>query len=220
MLMREVAHGVTLLAGRPAHRINQYLVGDTLIDAGTPAAARRLLRSLNGRHIAAHALTHAHPDHYGASRAVAERLDVPVACPEGDVEAIVSRRPPHADHPLARLLARVPAPPPPRVARRLREGDIVAGFRVLETPGHTPGHVSYWRETDRVLIVGDALFNADPITGRTGLREPPAFATVDVPRNRQTIRRLAALAPAIALFGHGPPLMDPTRLHAVAAALG
>jgi hydroxyacylglutathione hydrolase len=90
---------------------------------------------------------------------------------------------------------------------------------VLDTPGHSPGHVSYWRETDGVLIVGDVAFNIAPLSGRVGLREPPAFMTVDPARNRESIRRLAALEPTLALFGHGPPLRDPAAWPTFATGL-
>ncbi len=219
MSAQHVGDGTWLLTGRPAHRINQYLVGDVLIDAGTPGTARRLLRDLEGHAVVAHAITHAHPDHYGSSRALTRRLDLPLWCPVGDAEALETRRLPHAEHPLARLMAYLPGPPAPPVARRLEEGDEVAGFRALATPGHSPGHVSYWREADRVLIVGDVVFNVALLSGRVGLREPPAPLTVDPARNRESIRRLAALEPRLALFGHGPPLRDPSAWGAFAATL-
>lgn len=219
MSAREISPGIVLLTGRPAYRINQYLVDDVLIDAGPPGLTRRLLRDLGGRPLSVHALTHGHPDHYGSSRALTERLGVPTWCPAGDAEAVRTRRLPHSNHPVGRLTGRMPGPPPPAIARTLHEGDEVAGFRVLDTPGHSPGHVSYWREADRVLIVGDVLFNVEPLSGRVGLREPPVALTVDPARNRDAIRRLAALEPEIALFGHGPPLRDPAALSAFAASL-
>ena len=81
--------------------------------------------------------------------------------------------------------------------RELREGDALdGGFVVLETPGHSPGHLSYWREDDRTLIAGDVLFGRHPITGRPGLHEPPARFTPDVARNREQIRRARGAAPA------------------------
>jgi glyoxylase-like metal-dependent hydrolase (beta-lactamase superfamily II) len=98
------------------------------------------------------------------------------------------------------------------VARALLEGDEVAGFVVLETPGHSAGHVSYWRESDRALIVGDVLTNISLATGRPGLHEPPAAFTPDPARNRASARRLAELRPQLACFGHGPPLRDPGQL--------
>ena len=106
------------------------------------------------------------------------------------------------------------------VARRLREGDEVGGFTVLETPGHSPGHVSFWREADRTLVAGDVLFGRHPRDRPPG----PVRAAGHVharPRRRTaaSIRRLAALEPAVVCFGHGPPLRDPARLRAFAAAL-
>jgi hydroxyacylglutathione hydrolase len=75
---------------------------------------------------------------------------------------------------------------------------------VLDTPGHSPGHVSFWRERDRVLICGDVFFNMHILTTVPGLRQPPGPLTVDPALNRRSERRLAELEPAIAGFGHGP----------------
>ena len=101
--------------------------------------------------------------------------------------------------------------PPHPVARALKDGDEVAGFAVLEVPGHSRGHVAYWRESDRVLILGDVLNGMNLMTGRRGLQEPPAVFTPDPARNRQSARRLAELDPALVCFGHGPPLRDPRK---------
>ena len=65
-----------------------YLVGDVLIDAATRQGERRILRQLAGRELNAHALTHAHPDHQGASHAVCERFGIPLWCGAGDVAAM------------------------------------------------------------------------------------------------------------------------------------
>jgi len=89
---------------------------------------------------------------------------------------------------------------------------------VLETPGHSPGHCSYWRSADRVLIVGDVLFGTS-LLGRPGLHEPPRALSTDPALNRESARRLAGLEPRLALFGHGPPLRDPGRLRAFVATL-
>jgi hydroxyacylglutathione hydrolase len=112
---------------------------------------------------------------------------------------------------MAKLIARLPAPQPHPVERRLKEGDQVAAFTVLETPGHSPGHVAYWRESDRTLICGDVLFNLGLPTLRPGLREPYAALTPDPAKNRDSARRLAELRPSLVLFGHGPPLRDSDR---------
>jgi glyoxylase-like metal-dependent hydrolase (beta-lactamase superfamily II) len=84
----------------------------------------------------------------------------------------------------------------------------VGGFEVLDVPGHSPGHVAYWRSSDRVLVLGDVLNNMNVMTGLPGLHEPQTIFTVDPARNRESARRLAALEPALACFGHGPPLRD------------
>ena len=75
-------------------------------------------------------------------------------------------------------------------------------------PGHSPGHVAYWRESDRVLIAGDVLNGMNLITGIPGLHEPPNAFTTDPAQNRESARRLAALEPSLVVFGHGPPLRD------------
>ena len=116
------------------------------------------------------------------------------------------------DHPLNRLINRYWLGPPHPVARRLNEGDEVAGFKVLHVPGHSDGHVALWRESDRALVVGDVLTNVNMRTGRTELHEPQTFFTPDPARNRESARRLAELEPALVCFGHGPPLRDPRKL--------
>jgi glyoxylase-like metal-dependent hydrolase (beta-lactamase superfamily II) len=95
------------------------------------------------------------------------------------------------------------------VDRELREGDeLAAGFVVLDVPGHSAGHVAFWRPSDRVLIAGDVLFHLDPWTLRPRLREPLRIVTTSPARNRDSIRRLAALEPDVVAFGHGPVLRD------------
>ena len=221
--MEELAPGVHLLAGRPRHSINIYLAGDVLIDAGTRHARRRIMRQIQGRRLSAHTLTHAHPDHQGASHAVCTELGIPLWCGEADADAMqtpggIGRlQDPGVVNRLQQLLW---TGPPHPVARRLREGDQVAGFEVLEVPGHSPGHVAYWRDSDRTLILGDVLNNVDPRNGRVGLREPLPIFTADPERNRDSIRRIAALEPRLCCFGHGPPLRDAAALTRFATTLG
>jgi hydroxyacylglutathione hydrolase len=219
--MKKLADDLYLLDGFPPHAINIYLVGDVLVDAGSRHAARRILRQLSGRTVDAHALTHAHPDHQGASHEVCEALRLPLWCGEGDAEAmedgrIMERQP---EHPINRLIGwAFPGPPHP-VECRLHEGDDVAGFRVLEVPGHSAGHAAFWRESDRALICGDVFTNVDTITGIPGLHEPKPFFTPDPARNRESMRRLAALRPELVCFGHGRPLRNPEKLAAFAEKL-
>jgi len=211
--MDELAQGVFKLDGFPRHGINVYLVGDVLIDAGSVLDRSRVLKQIEGRDIAAHALTHAHLDHYGSSHAICERLGLPLWCGEADVEAVEAGK---MVGPGGRM---VPGPKAHPVARGLREGDVVAGFEVLDTPGHSPGHVSYWRESDRVLICGDVMWGHNPFLLRGPIREPFGIITPDVSRNRESARRIVALEPALVCFGHGPPLRDPSKLAKAVAKL-
>ena len=208
--MRQLADGVSQLRGFPPNVMNVYLVGDVLVDAATRHARRRIFRELGDRSLSAHVVTHVHPDHQGVSKAVCERYGAPLWVGERDVPAmedgkIAERQP---DHPMNRLSERLFAGPPHPVARPLREGDEVADFGVLDTPGHSIGHISLWRERDRTLILGDVLFGIHPLTGVPGLHLPPDNFTPDPAENRRSVRKLAALEPALVLFGHGPPLRD------------
>jgi glyoxylase-like metal-dependent hydrolase (beta-lactamase superfamily II) len=213
--MRKLAEGVEMLRGWPPNAINVYLVRDVLIDAGTRQAEGRIMRQIAGREVNTHALTHAHPDHQGSSHAICERLGIPLWCGQGDVPAMetpggISNS--QVPGWLNRFQKRFWTGPPHPVARALVEGDEVAGFTVLESPGHSPGQVAFWRESDRVLILGDVLNGMNLMTGIKGLQEPPKVFTPDPARNRQSARRLAELRPQITCFGHGPPLRDPGKL--------
>ena len=169
--MRRLADGLYQLRGFPPNAINVYVLGDVLIDAATRQGERRIMRELGGApRLSAHALTHAHPDHQGSSHAICERLGIPLWCGEGDVAAMQTPGGVASGSGGWQTFVqrRFWTGPPHPVARVLREGDEVAGFRVLETPGHSPGHVAYWREGDRVLVLGDVLTNVNVLTGRPG----------------------------------------------------
>jgi hydroxyacylglutathione hydrolase len=213
--MKELADGVWQLSGFPPNLMNVYLVGDVLVDAATRQSGRRIVRQLKGRDLAAHMLTHAHSDQQGASREVCETFGIPfwVGAEDADAaerpELILERQP---THPVNRFIWRTMAGPGRRVDRKLEDGDDVAGFTLLHTPGHSAGHMALWRERDGVLICGDVLASMDTLTGVRGLREPKDFLTPDPARNRDSARRLAALKPNLVLFGHGPPLTETMRL--------
>lgn len=210
--MKQVADGVWQLTGFPPHGINEYLVDDVLVDAGARMSTRQIMRDLRGRSLSAHVLTHAHADHQGASKAVCERFEVPFWVGEGDADAaeeprlILERQP---DKPINKIFWRMFAGPGQPVERKLREGDEVAGFRVLDVPGHSRGHIALWRESDRTLIAGDVFNTQHPLSGfPRGLRLPPSFFTPDPERNRQSAKRLLELEPELLLVGHGPPFRD------------
>jgi hydroxyacylglutathione hydrolase len=206
--VKQLAPDVWKLSGFPPNAINVYVLGDVLVDAASRHAGRRIFRQIKGHKIAAHALTHAHPDHQGASKQVCERLGIELWCGERDAGAMESGDLGQKKNPLNTLIMKAWGGPPHPVARRLREGDEVAGFKVLDVPGHSPGHVAYWRESDRVLIAGDVLNGMNLLTSIPGLHQPPNAFTNDPAQNRESARRLGALEPALVCFGHGPPTRD------------
>jgi hydroxyacylglutathione hydrolase len=217
--VKQLADGLHQLSGFPPNAINVYLMGDVLVDAGTRHSGGRIMRQLRGHRVAAHALTHAHPDHQGASDEVCERLRIPLWCGERDVRAMETGDFGQADHWVNRLIERVWAGPPRKVDRALHEGDEIGGFTVIDVPGHSAGHVAFWRESDRSLVVGDVLNNVNVLTGVPGLHEPKLIFTRDPARNRESARRVAELEPALVCFGHGPPLRDPRKLSEFVAGL-
>jgi hydroxyacylglutathione hydrolase len=212
--VKELADGVWQVRGYRGQipdLINEYVIEDVLIDAGTRHSGKRILRELEGHEINAHALTHAHADHQGASHEVCEALGIPYWVPERDADAaedpeLIRER--QSNHPVQKLFLFLYMGPGHPVDRKLREGDEIAGFTVLDVPGHSAGHVAFWRESDRVLILGDVLTNIHQMTGLPGLHEPLPFLTPDPVENRRSAKKLAALEPKLVLFGHGRPLRD------------
>lgn len=202
--MEQLADGVWHLEGFPPNNVNVYVIGDVLVDAGTGLDKRRILRQLEGRTITANAITHAHFDHFGSSHAICEALDIPLWAGEKDAPAIEAGK-------MVAFGREIPAARKHPVARRLKEGDEVAGFTVLDTPGHSPGHIAFWRESDRVLVCGDVMWGYNPFLLAGDVREPFPFINPDTNLNRESARRLAALEPALVCFGHGKPLRDTQR---------
>jgi hydroxyacylglutathione hydrolase len=97
-----------------------------------------------------------------------------------------------------------------RVAGTVAEGDEVAGFRVLHFPGHAPGLIGLWRESDRVALVSDTVYLVDsgrlkPLPEGEASVPHPAWAW-DHTRAKESVRRLAALEPRVVGAGHEEPL--------------
>jgi hydroxyacylglutathione hydrolase len=218
--LKYLAPGVWRLDERPRPLINVYLVGDALIDAGRRWDAKRIARQTDDKPLSLLALTHVHPDHQGCAKEICERRGIPLACHEADVDAMEGRRSVSATaKPAAKLFARLWQGPPHEVDRVLREGDEVAGFRVVHAPGHAPGEVIFFRASDRVAICGDVIRNITYLSMRAKIAEPPADLTPDPAENRRSIRKLAELRPSLILPGHGPAVADIPAFDRFVAAL-
>lgn len=217
--MIEVANGVFRLGLFPKFAVNSYLVGGVLFDASTRVESRHFVRSLRGRTIDRIVLTHVHPDHQGVAATLCDAYDCPLACHAADAPAMEGRVPMGPPKWPIRPISNWLAGRRHRVDQTLRDGDEIAGFGVVETPGHTPGHIAFFRESDRVAIAGDLATYINLLTMRAGLHEPPRFFSDDWRRNRDSIRLLASLRPSTVLFGHGPPLRDEAMLQDFADSL-
>lgn len=212
-MFHEISTGIYQLSGFPQNMINIYLVGDTLLDAGIRGDASRILKALKPHPVKRHVLTHVHPDHQGASHAVCQSLKIPLWVSASEVAAMesgdLSEQIPSNLITTFQKQFWVGAGHP--VEKGLKEGDTVGDFVVLESFGHSKGHLSYWRERDKLLIIGDAARNINFLTLQPELGEPPAMFTQDVQENRRSLRKLAALQPKTILFGHGEPLFDGSK---------
>ena len=180
-----IAEGVWLVRGGfPLKTMNVYLLEDasggvTMFEAGIKAMASGLqaaASSLGGLNRIV--LGHAHADHRGAAPA----LKVPTFIhPDDRVDAEgdggmhymdISKVPPPARWTIPRLLP-VWDGGPVEIAGTVEEGDDVSGFRVVHIPGHSPGQIALWRESDRLALTADCFYTLDPGTGRHGAPRVP-----------------------------------------------
>jgi glyoxylase-like metal-dependent hydrolase (beta-lactamase superfamily II) len=220
--MERVADGVWLLRGDVRKGFDIYFVedGDGVVqfDAGTRAMtkkARSAAEKLGG--LKRVVLSHAHADHRGT----APHLDAPVLCHPDEVRYAESE----ATIPAYQDLSLLPIAPirwiyptllrhwdggAVKIEGTLSEGDEVAGFRVIHFPGHAPGLIGLWRESDRVALVSDVVYLVDSARFK---RLPPGEASVPHPawawdhaRAKESVRKLAALEPRVVAAGHAEPL--------------
>jgi hydroxyacylglutathione hydrolase len=218
-----IAAGVWVVrGGLPSRSMNVYLVRDgdgvLMFDAGIASMAAPLARAaaqLGG--LTRIVLGHGHADHRGSAAA----LDVPVLChpdevsdAEGDAGEHyfdLSLLQPHGRFLLSRLLP-VWDGGPVTIAGTVAEGDEIAGFEVVHLPGHAPGLIGLWRESDRLALVSDTLYTVDPQTGIHGHpRVPHRAFNWDTEVARASMRKLAALEPAAVWAGHADALTGDVR---------
>lgn len=208
--MKQIAKDVFQIAVMPRNAINCYLIEDVLIDAGIKSSGTKIVKELIGFKVKAHAITHAHADHQGASKEICGKLNIPFMCHGNDKnraeQGTVTEEYPNPNHLIAKFQMAYWAGSGQKVNSTLKEGDQIGGFTVIETPGHASGHISFFREKDGVLIVGDVLTNMNLLTTCVGLHEPPALFTSNREQNRESIKKLFDLKPCVLCFGHGPVL--------------
>jgi glyoxylase-like metal-dependent hydrolase (beta-lactamase superfamily II) len=223
----EIARGVIRI---PTGISNAYILGSsqhwTLIDSGTEGYANKIRETAEqrfggGSRPEAIVLTHGHFDHAGSAGVLAREWNVPIYAHRLEIPYLTGK-------------SKYP-PPDPTVGGFMSQvirffpnkaydyGDAVHeltvsnpqsldGWRVIETPGHTPGHVSFFREEDRVLIAGDAFctLNQDSMIGtiskKPQVSRPPAYYTTNWEQAQDSVQRLADLTPRLLAAGHGEPM--------------
>ena len=209
-----VAPGVYRVdAARRSNAINVLLLenddGWTLVDTGTKNSVRRIREALvalgsGPEDLKRIFLTHQHIDHTGGLRGLLGwARNAQAGASPHEAEVISGRR--EKDQfasAVLRLLTRNVRPPTAPVGKVLREGDLVSGFRIIATPGHTRGHVSLLRDGDGLLFTADA-FGCSPRKLRVGIRRAVCSDPAEAMRSAE---KLLAEDFSTVMFTHGKTL--------------
>jgi hydroxyacylglutathione hydrolase len=228
-----VATGVWVVQGQPG-RCNVFLIendgeegGVTLYDAGARTMTRAVATAgakLGG--ITRVVLGHSHTDHRG----VAPALDVPVLCHPDEVQdaegsggfrywpADLAGLPPVVKQ-VHKVLHRYAWDGGPvKISDTVSDGDEIAGFRVVHLPGHAPGQIGLWRESDRLALVSDLFYTLDMWGRSCPAIVPEETYNYDTEQARASLRKLAEMEPAAAWPGHAKPVTGDVRGQLLKAA--
>ncbi len=234
---RRLAIVNVVFVGRPGAGDREWV----LIDAGVMGTTG-LIRGAAAERFgpesrpAAIVMTHGHFDHVGALEELSEDWQAPVYAhalerPYLDGSASYPPPDPSVGGGLMSLLSPLYPRGPVNVGGRLEtlpaDGSVpfMPGWRWLHTPGHTPGHVSLWREADRTVIAGDAFITTRQESAyavavqKPELHGPPMYFTSDWRTARSSVELLASLEPELAITGHGAAMRGADMreaLHALA----
>jgi len=204
--------------------------GWVLIDAGMPDSSAAIIAAVEERfgrdsRPLAILLTHGHFDHVGAIIELVNYWDVPVYAHELELPYLTGKQAyappdPTVDGGLFAKLSPLFPNEPINLGHHVKplpsDGTIpmLPDWRWIHTPGHTPGHISLFREADRSLIAGDAFVTVQQesiykvLTQKQEISGPPKYFTTDWEQARQSVIKLQALKPSLAITGHGLPMQD------------
>ncbi|GHB12771.1 MBL fold metallo-hydrolase [Modicisalibacter luteus] len=229
------------VAGLTVKIVNVYFVGLpnsgdwVLVDAGMPNAKNDILEAAASRfgedaRPKAIILTHGHFDHVGSVVELTEHWDVPVYAHPLEMPYLTGEK--HYPYPdskvegglVAKLSGFFPNTPVdlrPHIHPLPEDGSVpgMPSWHWVATPGHTQGHVSFFRDTDRAMIVGDAFVTVrqdelyQVLTQHQELNGPPRYFTPDWNAARDSVQRLADLKPSVAMTGHGLPMSGEALEH-------
>ncbi|WP_419880999.1 MBL fold metallo-hydrolase [Peribacillus sp. B-H-3] len=210
--------------GKPAK--NQEWV---LVDAGMPGSAEKIIKEAEelygkGNPPAAIILTHGHFDHIGSIVDLIEYWNAPVYAHKLELPYLTGQK----DYPepdssveggmvakMSRLFPNEGIDLDHHVSLLPEDGSVpgLSGWKWIWTPGHSPGHISLFRESDRSLIAGDAFVTVKQenlykvITQEKEISGPPRYLTTDWKAAKASVLKLEQLKPSAAVTGHGRPMI-------------
>lgn len=191
--------------------------GLTLIDAALPYSSKGILMVAEsiGKPITKIVLTHAHEDHLGALDSIKKvLLDVPVYISVRDNRLMNGDLSLDSHENQIPIKGGVPKKLKTRANILLKEGDLVGSLAVIESPGHTPGSISFYDTRSHALIAGDALQTRGgvAVAGEIKLRFPfPAFGTWSKETALKSARKLVGYGPKLLAVGHGEMIENPVK---------